>query len=246
MCRRQRVAATLIQPNQPLREGLTELDSIELMRLLAAAIAGYLFGSLPLAYLAARSVGVNIFEVGTGNPGAANTFRSISKKLGALVFVGDVAKGVAAVLVAIALGVDEDLVAVAAAAAITGHMYPVFLRFRGGAALATAIGGIVTMVPIAGGIGLASGFVMLAVLRSTGHAAAIGVSIIVIAAYLLDVRWQVIAGICGLGVFVFLRLLVTETLKSGWAAFQKSLLRFRGGSVSKYGQDAGGRDEADE
>ena len=221
------------------------MDIVELLRLLAAAIAGYLCGSLPLAYLAARSVGVNIFEVGTGNPGAANTFRSISKKLGAAVFLGDVAKGVAAVLVAMALGVNEDLMAVAAAAAITGHMYPVFLRFRGGAALATAIGGIMTMVPIAGGIGLASGFVMLAVLRSTGHAAAIGATIIVIAAFLLDIRWQVITGVCGLAVFVFLRLLVTETLKSGWAAFQESLLRFRGGSVSKYGQDAGGQDGRD-
>ena len=224
---------------------MTELDSAELMRLFAAAIAGYLFGSLPLAYLAARSVGVNIFEVGTGNPGAANTFRAISKKLGALVFAGDVAKGVAAVLVATALGVDEDLRAVAAAAAITGHMYPVFLRFRGGAALATAIGGIVAIVPIAGSIGLASGLVMLAVLRSTGHAAAIGVTIIVIAAFLLDVKWQSIAGVAGLAVFVFLRLLVTETLKSGWSTFQKSLVRFRGGSVSKYGQNMGGHDGVD-
>ena len=216
-----------------------DFDSAGLALVVASAIVGYLFGSLPLAYLVARAVGVNIFEVGTGNPGAANTFRAISKKLGALVFVGDVCKGVAAVLFAAALGVDEDLRAIVAAAAITGHMYPVFLRFRGGAALATAIGGIVTIVPIAGGIGLASGLVLLAVLRSTGHAAAIGVTIIVIAAFLLDVSWQLIAGVFGLAVFVFVRLLVTETLKSGWSAFQQSLMRFRGGSVSKFGQ---GRD----
>ena len=217
-----------------------EFDSGELARLVAAVVAGYLFGSLPLAFLVARSVGVNIFEVGTGNPGAANTFRAISKKLGALVFVGDVGKGVAAVLAAAALGVEEDLFALATAAAITGHMYPVFLRFRGGAALATAIGGIVTMLPIAGGIGLASGLVWLAVLRSTGHAAAIGATIIVVVAFLLDVRWQLIAGVAGLAVFVFLRLLVTETLKSGWSAFQRSLLRIKGGSVSKYGQSRDG------
>ena len=221
------------------------MDSGEIGRLVAAAIAGYLFGSLPLAFLAARSVGVDIFAVGTGNPGAANTFRSISKKLGALVFIGDAGKGVAAVLVAIALGVGEDFIAVAAATAITGHMYPVFLRFRGGAALATAIGGIMVIVPVAGGIGLASGLVVLAVLRSTGHSAAVGTAIIAIAAFLLDVRWQLIAGVCGLALFVFLRLVVTETLKSGWAAFQKSLLRFRGGSVSKYGQNTGGHNGGD-
>ena len=76
------------------------MDSVEVARLVIATIAGYLFGSLPLAYLAARAVGVNIFEVGTGNPGAANTFRAVSKKLGTLVLIGDVGKGVAAVLVA--------------------------------------------------------------------------------------------------------------------------------------------------
>ena len=216
------------------------MDSVEVARLAVAAIAGYLFGSLPLAYLAARAVGVNIFEVGTGNPGAANTFRAVSKKLGTLVLIGDVGKGVAAVLVADALGVDEDFRAVAGAAAIAGHMYPVFLRFRGGAALATAIGGIVAIVPFAGGIGLASGLVILRVLRSTGHSSAIAVGVIVVAAFLLDVKWQLIAGASGLAVFVFVRLLVTETVKSGWSAFQRSLMRFRGGSESQHGQSRDG------
>ena len=206
-----------------------EMENVDLTRLAAAVIAGYLLGSLPLAYLVARAVGVNIFEVGTGNPGAANTFRSISKKLGALVFVGDVCKGGAAILVAAALGVDEDFRAVAGAAAIAGHMYPVLLRFRGGAALAAAIGAIMAVVPVAGAISLAPGLVTLAVLRSTGHSAAIGLVVIIVSAFLLDVRWQLIAGASGLVAFVFVRMLVVETVKTGWSAFQESLLRFRGG-----------------
>ncbi len=206
-----------------------EMGSVDLTRLAAAVIAGYLLGSLPLAYLVARAVGVNIFEVGTGNPGAANTFRSISKKLGALVFVGDVCKGGAAILVAAALGVDEDFRAVAGAAAIAGHMYPVFLRFRGGAALAATIGAILAVVPVAGAIGLAPGLVALVVLRSTGHSSAIGLLVIIVAAFLLDVRWQLIAGASGLVAFLFVRMLVTETVKTGWSAFQESLMRFRGG-----------------
>ncbi len=216
------------------------MDSVEVARLAIATVAGYLFGSLPLAYLAARAVGVNIFEVGTGNPGAANTFRAVSRKLGTLVLIGDVGKGVAAVLVAAALGVDEDFRAVAGAAAIAGHMYPVFLRFRGGAALAAAIGAIVAVVPVPGAIGLACGLVILSVLRSTGHSSAVGLMIIVVAAFLLDVRWQLIAGVFGLTAFVFLRLLVTETVKSGWSAFQRSLIRFRGGSESQHGQSRDG------
>ena len=157
--------------------------------------------------------------------------------------IGDVGKGVAAVLVAAALGVDEDFRAVAGAAAIAGHMYPVFLRFRGGAALAAAIGAIVAVVPVPGAIGLASGLVILSVLRSTGHSSAVGLMIIVVAAFLLDVRWQLIAGVFGLTAFVFLRLLVTETVKSGWSAFQRSLMRFRGGSESQHGQSRDGPNE---
>ena len=218
------------------------MDSVEVARLAIAVIAGYLFGSLPLAYLAARAVGVNIFEVGTGNPGAANTFRAVSRKLGTLVLMGDVGKGVAAVLVAAALGVDEDFRAVAGAAAIAGHMYPVFLRFRGGAALAAAIGAIVAVVPIPGAIGLAFGLVILSVLRSTGHSSAVGLIIIVVAAFVLDFRWQLIAGVFGLTAFVFLRLLVTETVKYGWSVFQQSLMRFRGGSESQQGQSRDGPD----
>ena len=59
----------------------------------AGFVIGYLSGSIPFAWLAARSVGVDILSIGTGNPGAANVFRLVDKRLGVLVFLADVAKG---------------------------------------------------------------------------------------------------------------------------------------------------------
>ena len=67
---------------------------------LAAAIAvGYLSGSVPFAWLAARSVGVDIRSVGTRNPGASNVFRIVDKRLGVLVFLTDIAKGAVPVVI---------------------------------------------------------------------------------------------------------------------------------------------------
>ena len=66
---------------------------------IASAIAAYLLGSLPFAVFVARMAGVDIFEIGTGNPGASNVFRKVGKKHGAAVFTLDIVKGVAAVLV---------------------------------------------------------------------------------------------------------------------------------------------------
>ena len=215
------------------------MNGDDYVRLIGSLIAGYLLGSIPIAYLVARTAGVNILEIGTGNPGAANVFRSISKAHGAVVFIGDVCKGGAAVVVASALlGVERDLLAVAGAAAVVGHMYPVFLKFRGGAALASAIGAVVGLLPVAGAVGLGVGLVAVAVLRSSGHAAALGLAAVVAAALLRDDRWQDLAGVCGVALIVFSRFVVKEALLSSWKEFRKAVLRVRGGP-------AGARDDAD-
>ena len=100
---------------------------------LAASLAvGYLVGSIPVASLLTRLRGVEILNVGTRNPGAANVFREISRPLGAMVLALDALKGFAAVTMSSILGVEPEMVAAAGAAAIAGHWYPLFLRFKGG------------------------------------------------------------------------------------------------------------------
>ena len=215
------------------------MEGAEYARLALSLAAGYLLGSLPLAYLAARSVGVNILETGTRNPGAANVFRSVSKKLGAAVFVGDVCKGGAAVLAARALGVEDNLLAASGAAAVVGHMYPLFLRFRGGAALAAAIGGVVALVPVPGAIGLGVGLTAVALLRSSGHAAGIGLVAVIVSAVLLDSPWQALAGAVGLAVTVLMRFFLTEAIKFNRREFLEAVLRMRTGSGVKRDKEEG-------
>jgi acyl phosphate:glycerol-3-phosphate acyltransferase len=130
--------------------------------LLIAAIVGYLLGSLPFGYLVARSRGVNIFEVGSKNPGATNVRRVLGRGPGNLVFALDALKGAAATFApwayrlvtrgtdaAPALGAaDYGYLAVAAlVGAFLGHSFSCFTRFRGGKGVATGAGGFAVLFP---------------------------------------------------------------------------------------------------
>ena len=138
--------------------------------LLIAAVVGYLLGALPFGYLVARAKGVNIFEVGSKNPGATNVRRVLGRGPGNLVFAFDALKGAAAsswALLAnggpfvlefesrltwldgriaandwIWIGVDGLV------AALVGHSFSCFTRFRGGKGVATATGGILVLLPL--------------------------------------------------------------------------------------------------
>src|SRR6266545_2351286 len=117
----------------------------------AAIAAGYLLGSIPFALIVARWwSGVDLRLVGSGNLGAANVMRTSGIAAGVLVAVLDVAKGGAAVMVAAMLTSHNTAASAAAGlAAIVGHIYPVWLRFRGGKGVATACGVFSVLTPIA-------------------------------------------------------------------------------------------------
>jgi glycerol-3-phosphate acyltransferase PlsY len=107
--------------------------------IIVAAIIGYLLGSIPFGLVLTRLAGLgDIRRVGSGNIGATNVLRTGNKALAALTVILDAAKGLAAVLIGGIWGTDAALVA--AIAVIVGHMFPVWLRFRGGKGVATALG----------------------------------------------------------------------------------------------------------
>lgn len=115
-----------------------------------AGLLGYMIGSLPLGYLAARHwAGVDLRRVGSGNVGATNAWRVSGPGLGALVMAVDVAKGVAAVVLAGRLAPSETDAVAAGVAAVAGHMFPVWLRGRGGKGVATACGAFAVLAPLA-------------------------------------------------------------------------------------------------
>jgi acyl phosphate:glycerol-3-phosphate acyltransferase len=107
-----------------------------------AVVLAYLLGSIPFAYLAGRSRGVDLRTVGSGNLGAANVFRTLGRDMGIAVMVADILKGVVAVVIA-RLITDDPWPAVAAAAAMAGHVFPVWLRFKGGKGVATTLGTLI-------------------------------------------------------------------------------------------------------
>ena len=126
------------------------------MLALAALAGSYLLGSIPFSYLVARGFGVaDVRKVGSGNVGATNVMRSAGKTAGALAFLLDAVKGGAAsFLVARAVPQDPVLPSLAAVAAVLGHVFPVFLRFRGGKGVATGAGAFAPLAPAAAGLAL--------------------------------------------------------------------------------------------
>ena len=112
-----------------------------------AVLLGYLAGSVPFAFLLARRAGVDVRFAGSGNVGAANVLRTTGVLRGVLVMVLDVAKGAAAVAVAHLSSAGSLTVAAAGGAAIVGHIYPVWLKFRGGKGVAVAAGVFALLAP---------------------------------------------------------------------------------------------------
>jgi acyl phosphate:glycerol-3-phosphate acyltransferase len=125
--------------------------------LLLAAVIGYLLGSIPFGLLVTRLAGHgDIRRFGSGNIGATNVLRTGNKALAALTLLLDLGKGAAAVLMAQHWGHTAALVA--AGGVILGHMFPIWLGFRGGKGVATALG---VLIPLAWPVALAAAIVWL-------------------------------------------------------------------------------------
>jgi glycerol-3-phosphate acyltransferase PlsY len=138
--------------------------TIIIFKLALVAVIGYLLGSIPIGYLLGRRQGkVDIRSIGSGKTGAANVFRTAGRKWGLLVAALDICKGALAVVVA-GLIIRGDYLLVgdsslwwlltsaqvlAALAAVAGHIWSPFLKFKGGRGVATFFGGLVALCPVA-------------------------------------------------------------------------------------------------
>jgi acyl phosphate:glycerol-3-phosphate acyltransferase len=123
-----------------------------LVTLVSIAI-GYLLGSIPFGYLAGLIAKIDIRQHGSGNIGATNVMRVLGRPWGCSVFALDFGKGAAAVLIAPMLNFGPTMLSsdltrmLAAIAAVLGHVFPVWLRFRGGKAVATSLGVVCALAP---------------------------------------------------------------------------------------------------
>lgn len=123
-------------------------DEANLLHLLAALIFGYLLGSIPFGLLFTRMAGLgDVRNIGSGNIGATNVLRTGRKGLAAATLLGDALKGTVAVLIAAQWG--PQFATVAALGAFLGHLFPVWLKFKGGKGVATFIGVLLGLKPLA-------------------------------------------------------------------------------------------------
>lgn len=126
-------------------------------------VGSYLLGSIPFGYLASRLGGIDIRKAGSGNVGATNVVRVLGKRYGYPVFALDVLKGFGAVKISMLIAPGrppewnspEIFGILAALSTILGHLYPPWLRFKGGKGVATSAGALLALTPIATLIGVA-------------------------------------------------------------------------------------------
>jgi glycerol-3-phosphate acyltransferase PlsY len=116
---------------------------------LVAVLAAYLMGSIPFAQLLSRRRGIDLRRVGSGNVGATNVLRTLGVRPAVLAMMLDAVKGTVAVLIAQRLTNGVAAPVVAGLASMIGHVYPVWLRFRGGKGVATAAGAFAVLTPVA-------------------------------------------------------------------------------------------------
>ena len=143
---------------------------------LLAVVCAYLLGSIPFAVVCSRMFGLaDPRSYGSKNPGATNVLRSGNKAAAALTLLGDLAKGWLAVFLAEKYGANYGLeqggLALVALAVFFGHLYPLFLKFKGGKGVATAAGVLLAIDPTLGLLTLATWIVIAAALRYSSLAA---------------------------------------------------------------------------
>jgi glycerol-3-phosphate acyltransferase PlsY len=175
------------------------------MTRIIVVVVAYLLGSIPFGYLIVRrKMGADIRQTGSGGTGATNVTRRAGKAAGVLTLLLDAAKGSAAVLIARAVAGDDWLIAAAAIAALVGHMFPVWLSFRGGKGVATGVGIFLVLAPIPL---LCAGVIFIAIVALTRYVSLgsiIAAILIPVFVWLLsDLRPLLIAAIVGAALIVF-------------------------------------------
>jgi glycerol-3-phosphate acyltransferase PlsY len=191
----------------------------------AAALAGYLLGSIPFGLILTRAAGLgDIRRIGSGNIGATNVLRTGRKGLAALTLLLDGGKGAAAVLLAGLWG--PDMAIMAGGGAMIGHLFPVWLGFRGGKGVATGLGIILALSwpvgLIAAAIWLAAAFLF----RYSSLAALLGSAAAPVAAWFLAGRQKA-------EMALFLALLI-------WLRHHANIRRLLAGSEPRIGRGGGG------
>ncbi len=166
---------------------------------------GYAVGSVPFAYLLARRAGVDVRVAGSGNVGAANVLRTSGTPLGLTVMILDIGKGAVSVLAAYAGAGSHNSMAAAGAAAVVGHVYPIWLRFHGGKGVAVAAGVFSVLAPLAAMLAAAVFFTTVWLTRVVSLGSMAATVTLPSVAWLTGAPPPVVAAAIGTGILILFR-----------------------------------------
>ena len=168
-------------------------------------IAAFVLGSIPFGIITAKVKGIDLKKVGSGNIGATNVLRAVGKGAAALTLALDMLKGWAPVALGRTLGASDAQVAGVALAAFLGHLYPVFLRFRGGKGVATFLGVLLALLPKVAFLVAGVWLLIAAVFRYSSLAALVAAAASPLLVWLLDGRRGFVALAVVLSGFILIR-----------------------------------------
>jgi acyl phosphate:glycerol-3-phosphate acyltransferase len=156
------------------------------MELVTVIALAYLVGSVPFAFLLSRQRGIDLRQVGSGNIGASNVLRTSGVRVAVIAMGLDAIKGMVAVMLAERLASGAGAAMAAGLASVFGHIYPIWLRFRGGKGVATAAGVFAVLTPTALGIASAAFVVAVWGTRYISVGSVVGALTLAIVAVLSD------------------------------------------------------------
>ncbi|HXN15842.1 MAG TPA: glycerol-3-phosphate 1-O-acyltransferase PlsY [Usitatibacter sp.] len=170
------------------------------------ALGGYLAGSIPFALIVSRAFALpDPRTYGSGNIGATNVLRSGSRIAALLTLAGDAAKGWAAVLVARELGAGAELIALVALAAFLGHVFPIWLGFRGGKGVATAAGVLIAIDWRLGAVVIVAWLTVAVVTRYSSLAAIVAALVAPLTAWFLAEDRALFASVVAMSIVLIAR-----------------------------------------
>jgi acyl phosphate:glycerol-3-phosphate acyltransferase len=145
-----------------------------------AVIIGYLLGSIPVGYVMGRLYGVDVRKFGSGKTGGTNLARIVGWPKTIPVAIGDPAKAALAIVLARWITGSEVVAVLAALAAVAGHLWPVYIGFRGGRGVGPVVGALLVFSPVVGGISIVVGFLIAVFSRYVSLGSICGSALVIV------------------------------------------------------------------
>lgn len=171
----------------------------------ALIVFAYLLGSIPVGVILARTKGTDPRNIGSGNIGATNVMRAAGKATGILTLAGDILKGFLPIVIAFVFNESRAVIGAVGLATFLGHLFPVFLRFKGGKGVATALGVYLALNPIAVLIDVIVFVLILLKWRYVSLGSLVGVAVMPLLLYLLHAPYHYIYLALILGALIFIK-----------------------------------------